>query len=93
MVKRPAAQQLTICTALPSSLLSHVPAKQARHIKRQAEALAVRNGEVQRACEEMLDLVASWPRENAGSVRVAPEAANVFRDYCSNEMYKVGYGC
>lgn len=32
-------------------------AAQARHIKRQAEALCIRNQEVQRSCEELLDLV------------------------------------
>ncbi len=30
---------------------------QSRHIKRQAEALCIRNQEVQRSCEELLDLV------------------------------------
>jgi hypothetical protein len=65
----------------------------------------VRNQEVQRSCEELLDLVASWPRENAGAgsgvgsgggggsgaaARLAPEAANLFRDYCSRSMYQVG---
>jgi hypothetical protein len=83
----------------------HLRAPQSRHIKRQAEALAVRNQEVQRSCEELLDLVASWPRENAGAgsgvgsgggggsgaaARLAPEAANLFRDYCSRSMYQVG---
>ncbi|KAL4452763.1 hypothetical protein ABPG75_008425, partial [Micractinium tetrahymenae] len=61
---------------------------QARHIRRQAEALSVRNAEVQRACEELLDLAASWPRENAGEVRVPAEAANLFRNYCSRSMYQ-----
>jgi len=63
---------------------------QAQHIKRQAEMLAIRNTEVQRACEELLDLVASWPRENAGQLRASAEAANLFRDYCARSMYQVG---
>lgn len=73
---------------LPSNLAPTLP-RQARHIRRQAEALAVRNGEVQRACEELLALVAGWPRENGGSVRVPPDAANMYREYCAAQMYKV----
>lgn len=67
-----------------------IPRPQARHIRRQGEALAVRNAEVQRACEELLDLAARWPRENAGEVRAPAGAANLFRDYCSRSMYQVG---
>ncbi|PSC73956.1 flagellar outer dynein arm heavy chain gamma [Micractinium conductrix] len=61
---------------------------QARHIKRQGEALAVRNAEVQRSCEELLDLVASWPRENAASVKLPADAANLFREHCARSMYQ-----
>lgn len=48
----------------------------------------MRNSEVQRACEELLDLAASWPRENVADVRLPPDGANVFRDYCSRSMYQ-----
>ena len=36
--------------------------------------------------------VATWPRENAASVRIPSDACNVFRDYCSRFMYQVGRG-
>lgn len=74
---------------LPPALPRPPAPPQARHIRRQSEALAIRNQEVQRACEELLALVAGWPRENAGERRLPADAANVFRDYCARAMYQV----
>lgn len=52
------AIQLVTLTGCPI----HRTGAQARHIKRQAEALCIRNQEVQRSCEELLDLVGGWGR-------------------------------
>eukprot|EP00887_Chlorella_sp_A99_P001633 scaffold8.g1633.t1 len=60
---------------------------QARHVRRQADGLVIRNQEVQRACEELLDMVASWPRENTETRMDAREAA-AFRADCSRRMYQ-----
>ena len=65
---------------------------QVRHVKHQAAVLEIRNQEVQRACEELLDLVASWPRENS-DVRLPEAACNAYREYCSRSMYQVGRCC
>ncbi|KAI3432720.1 hypothetical protein D9Q98_004263 [Chlorella vulgaris] len=85
--------------AVASAQLMHLPAdasltreefvaQQAQFVGRQVEALSVRNQEVQRACEELLDLAASWPRENGGEVRQGPGTANAFRDHCARSMYQ-----
>ena len=46
--------------------------------------------QVRRACEELLDMVASWPRENTDEVELDASASAAFRSDCSQRMYQVG---
>jgi hypothetical protein len=70
---------------------THIP-PQTDFLRRQAAALAVRNAEAQRACEELLELVGRWPREN-GDVKLSADACGAFRDYCARSMYQVRRAC
>lgn len=45
--------------------------------------------QVWRACEELLDLVTGWPRENVGEVALDAAACAAFRADCSQRMYQV----
>ncbi len=49
---------------------------------------ACRNQEVQRACEELLDMIVNWPRENTDR-KLSSEDCNSFRQHCSQQMYQV----
>ena len=65
---------------------------QSRYIRKLTEGLVIRNQEVQRSCEELLDLLASWPRENT-DVKLDAAECTKFRDACSRQMYQVrGWG-
>lgn len=46
---------------------------------------------MQRACEELLDMVATWPRENT-EFRLGGGECDAFRQHCSQAMYQVGVG-
>ena len=60
---------------------------QARYIKGKATELAVRNAEVERAVNELVDLVQAFPRENA-DVHLGENEVTTFRRHYSRLMYQ-----
>lgn len=68
------------------------PKPQTEFLQRQAATLAVRCAEAQRACDELLDLVGRWPRENVDIMPPA-DAANQFRQFCAQSLYQASVVC
>lgn len=60
---------------------------QARYIKGKAQELAIRNAEVERAVNELVDLVQSHPRENT-EVHLGENEVMSFRRHYSRLMYQ-----
>ncbi len=62
---------------------------QAKFQKKQAETLSIRNEEVARAIDDVLHLVATYPRENASESALDESEMRLFKSYYSGLMYKV----
>jgi hypothetical protein len=60
--------------------------------KRQAEIMSVKNEEVARSIDELIQLVATYPRENL-DVQIDLKEVELFRSYYSQTMYKVRQPC